>query len=184
MSAPGFVLWFTGLPAAGKSTLARRLQQQLAAAGIGSQLLDSDELRRRLTPQPTYSAAERDWFYDMVVFLAELLAQNGVNVLIAATAPRRRYRTAARRVLPRFAEIFVDCPVDLCRERDPKQLWQRAAAGDIDNLPGAGAPYEPPEAPELRLNSADLSPDAAVDRLLHTLRELAFIPPLRLSDFA
>ncbi len=174
---PGLVIWFTGLPGAGKSTLAFALGQRLSAQGIPVQVLDSDELRRQLTPHPTYSAAERDWFYDTVIYLAGLLAKNGVHVLIAATGSRRAYRDAARARLPRFAELFVDCPTAVCQQRDPKGLWQLAAAGEIATLPGAGDAYEPPLHPELHVNTADKTIDTAVSELwlqLHTQGFFAF----------
>ena len=158
----GFALWFTGLPSSGKSTLARALAGRLEGAGITVQLLDSDELRGVLTPEPTYTAKERDWFYATLVFIAGLLAQNGVNVLIAATGSRRAYREAARARLPRFAEVFVDTPAEVCRARDPRGLWQRADRGEISALPGANAPYEPPPAAEVRVDTAELAVDEAV----------------------
>jgi adenylylsulfate kinase len=86
---PGFAIWLTGLPSSGKTTLAHALSHLLTERGIAVQILDSDELRRRLTPNPTYSAEERDWFYDIITFLAELLTTNGVNILIAALGIRR-----------------------------------------------------------------------------------------------
>ncbi len=170
-TASGFAIWFTGLPSSGKTTLAQALQQQLAREGIRTQILDSDELRRRLTPEPTYSEKERDWFYDMILFLAELLTQNGVNVLIAATAPARRYRDAARQRLRRFAEVLVESPIDVLRERDPKGLWQRADRGEIDTLPGAGAPYEPPLNPEARIDTSHFSVEEATRRVRWQLQE-------------
>ncbi|OGP94088.1 MAG: hypothetical protein A2157_03640 [Deltaproteobacteria bacterium RBG_16_47_11] len=84
---PGFAIWLTGLPSSGKTTLANALSFLLSERGISVQILDSDDLRRRLTPHPTSSHEERDWFYDMIIFLAELLTSNGVNILISATAP-------------------------------------------------------------------------------------------------
>lgn len=173
--SPGFVVWLTGLPASGKSTLARLLQQQLNNQNIPTQLLDSDELRRQLTPQPTYSPAERDWFYDTIVFLAELLARNGVNVLIAATGPLRQHRQAARLRLPRFAEVLVDCPQEVCQARDPKGLWRRASQGEIVSLPGAGVDYEPPTAPEIVVMTAEQSPDESVKQILRRLATLGFL---------
>ena len=168
---PGFTVWLTGLPASGKTTLARALCQRLEAQGLTAQLLDSDELRQKLTPQPTYSATERDWFYEMIVFLAELLTQNGVNVVIAATASRRAYRQAARACLPHFVEVHVTCPVTVCKARDPKRLWQKAAAGQIVTLPGVGVHYQPPLWPELSVNTAEQSVETAVDHIYHYLQE-------------
>ena len=174
MADVGFVLWFTGLPASGKTTLARSLSKQLAAQNIATQLLDSDLLRRQLTPQPAYTPTERDWFYNTVIFLAELLADNGVNVLIAATAPRRAYREAARFRLSRFAEIYVECSPETCRARDPKGLWQRADKGEITSLPGAGTEYEPPPSPEIRVNTDQLSIETAVAQIVSQLKEQGF----------
>ena len=171
---PGFALWLTGLPSSGKTTLAHALRRLLAERGIAVQILDSDELRRRLTPNPTYSAEERDWFYGIITFLAELLTTNGVNVLIAATAARRAYRQAARERIPRFAEVHVECAPEVCRARDPKGLWQRADRGEITNLPGAGVPYEAPDAPEARVDTARHSAEAAAHRVLKQLDARGF----------
>ena len=168
---PGFAIWLTGLPASGKTTLAHALSRLLAERGVAVQLLDSDELRRRLTPNPTYSAEERDWFYHVITFLAELLTTNGVNVLIAATASRRAYRQAARERLARFAEVHVECPPRVCRARDPKGLWARADRGEITNLPGADAPYEAPDDPEARVDTAHHSARTAARRVLGQLED-------------
>lgn len=171
----GFAIWLTGLPAAGKSTLARALKDLLAEKRIRVQILDSDELRRILTPQPSYSDAERDWFYDVVTYIAGLLTDNGVNVLIAATGARRAYRQAARRGIARFAEVHVVCPPEVCRARDPKGLWERADAGEITTLPGAGVPYEAPETPEVVVNTAKLRPTEAAEETLRRLDQTGFL---------
>lgn len=172
---PGFAIWLTGLPSSGKTTLAHAMSRLLAERGIAVQILDSDELRRRLTPNPTYSAEERDWFYDIVTFLAELLTTNGVNVLIAATASRRAYRRAARDRIARFAEVHVECPPTICRARDPQGLWERADRGEITNLPGAGAPYEAPDAPEARVDTACYSAEEAARRIMRRLDARGFL---------
>jgi adenylylsulfate kinase len=170
----GFAIWLTGLPASGKSSLAHTLHHRLSEQGIAVQVLDSDELRRRLPPNPTYSSEERDWFYDLLTLLAELLTENGINVLIAATASRQVYRQAARARIHRFAEIYLDCPPEICRRRDPKGLWQRADRGEITNLPGAGAVYEPPASPEVRVDTARLSIEEAAHLTLAHLDALSF----------
>ncbi len=171
---PGFVVWLTGLPSSGKTTLAHALGRLLAERGIDAALLDSDELRRRLTPNPTYSDGERDGFYRTLAILAELLAAHGVNVLIAATAPKREHRQAARDRISRFAEVHVDCPPEVCRARDPKGLWRRADRGEINTLPGAGAPYEAPEAPEVRIDTSCRPVDAAAREILAQLDAQGF----------
>ena len=173
----GFAVWLTGLPSSGKSVLARELRKQMAGEGANAQILDSDELRGVLTPESTYTERERDWFYGVVGFLVELLTKNGVNVLVAATAPRRAYRDEARRRVRCFAEVFVDCPVEVCRSRDPKGLWQRAERGEIRNLPGAGADYEPPFSPEVRVDTSALSIEECVRRIVERLSELGFWAP-------
>jgi adenylylsulfate kinase len=172
----GFAIWLTGLPSSGKTTLAFALRDRLLEQGLSVQILDSDELRRRLTPNPTYSSEERDWFYDVLIFLAGTLTDNGVNVLIAATAPKRSYRATARNRIQRFGEVYVDCSVDTCRERDPKGLWDQADRGVASTLPGHGTPYEPPEYPEARVDTVMLSPDAAAQEILRQLDERGFFP--------
>lgn len=173
----GFTIWLTGLPSSGKTTLARALAQRLDEQNIAVQLLDSDKLRRQLTPDPTYSPAERDWFYNTIGWLASLLTRNGVNVLIAATAPRRIHRQAARQRIDRFAEIYVACPPDVCRERDPKGLWERADKGEITNLPGAGTPYEIPESAEVTVHTDQLSIEEEVEHIFCKLNKQDFLIP-------
>jgi adenylylsulfate kinase len=153
--------WFTGLPAAGKSTIASEVARILRSQKMTVVLLDSDELRHVLTPDPTYSAAERNWFYDAVGFIAALLANNGVTTLIAATAPQRKHRNRARGRIDRFVEVYVDCTVEECRKRDPKGLWNQQKKGKISTLPGAGVPYEEPLEPEVVVDSRLLGPKEA-----------------------
>jgi adenylylsulfate kinase len=174
---PGFAIWLTGLPSSGKTTLANALSLLLSERGISVQILDSDDLRGKLTPHPTYSPEERDWLYDIITFLAELLTNNGVNVLIAATALRRAYREAARSRIRRFAEVYVDCPIDVCKMRDPKGLWESVEKGEITALPGTGVPYEAPESPEVRVDTSHLSIDNAGRQIFDQLDGLGFFKP-------
>jgi adenylylsulfate kinase len=168
-SSEGWALWLTGLPAAGKTALARALWRRLVDLGVAVVVLDSDEVRPILTPTPTYSAGERDRFYHGLVDLAALLARYGVNVLIAATGNRRAYRQAARDQLARFAEVWVRCPLAVCQARDPKGLYARAAGGAIRGLPGIDAPYEPPGHPEVVVDTDRHSVDEAVDQILASI---------------
>jgi adenylylsulfate kinase len=166
----GWAIWFTGLPASGKTTLARSVQRALQERGISTVLLDSDELRRLITPKATYTPAERDCFYDRLVELADWLVRSGEHVLIAATGSRRCYREAVRRKLGgHFAEIWVRCPTDICRTRDQKGLYGRAASGVIRGLPGVDVPYEAPQAPEVVVDTDQLTPEEATEAVLASL---------------
>jgi adenylylsulfate kinase len=168
--AHGWAIWLTGLPASGKTALAQALRRKLHEYGVAATVLDSDELRRVMTPHASYAPAERDWFYGQLVELADTLTCAGEQVIIAATGSRRCYRAAARaRLAPHFAEIWLRCPADICRSRDQKGLYQRADAGLLSNLPGADAPYEPPEAPEVVVDTDQQTPAAAADLVLAAL---------------
>lgn len=169
---PGFVLWLTGLPASGKTTLAREVQRRLLERGIASVMLDSDELRKILTPEPKYTAEERDTFYGVIVEQAVMASKHGINVLIAATANRRAYRDAARKQIPRFAEIHVRCALEICRQRDPKGLYARAASNEIQNMPGLGGDYEPPLNPEVVVDTDQRSIAEAATKILDAVEKL------------
>jgi len=133
------VVWFTGLPASGKTTLARRVRE-LAGEGV---LLDSDEVRVALGAGG-YDRTDRDAFYRTLAALAGLLARQGHVVLVAATAPQRAHRAIARAQAPRFVEVHVATPLATCEARDVKGLYAKARAGGAPALPGVGEPYEPP----------------------------------------
>ena len=171
----GFALWLTGLPASGKTTLAKGLARALRKRGVTVQILDSDELRDVLTPNPTYSAEERSWFHQVVAFIARLLTQHGVNVLIAATANRRRYRDHARQKIERFAEIYVKCSLETCIGRDEKGIYEKALAGRASTVPGLQVPYEPPRDPAAVVETEQTSPQEGVRQIEAKLVELSFL---------
>jgi adenylylsulfate kinase len=170
----GAVVWFTGLPSSGKSTLARAVQERLAAAGRSAALLDGDEVRDAMVPRPGYSAAEREAFYASLARLAALLARQGLVVLVAATAHRRVFREEARGLAPRFAEVFLDVPEEACRARDAKGLYAKAAAGDAASLPGAGIAYERPLAPDVLARGGEDA--AAVEAVLAWVQKTSPAP--------
>lgn len=134
-----FALWLTGLPASGKSAIARELVQRLHERGVEVSALESDVMRTQLTPFPRYDEEDRDFFYGALVDIGAALVARSRPVLFDATANRRAHRDAARKRIERFAEIYVDTPLELCRARDPKGLYRGGM--EID--------YEPPLAPEL-----------------------------------
>jgi adenylylsulfate kinase len=140
----GAVIWFTGLPSSGKSTLARAVRAELARRGTPCALLDGDEVRASLVPRQGYDDAGRDAFYETLARLAALLAAQELIVLVPATAPRRAHRALARELAPRFVEVHLAASAKACASRDDKGLWAKARAGRLPALPGAGAAYEPP----------------------------------------
>jgi len=148
VSASGVVVWFTGLPSSGKSTLARELQKRLRERGVVPCLLDGDEVRPILAPRAGYGSADRAAFYETLARLSALLADQGLVVLVAATAHRRDYRKRARDLAPRFVEVWVKTELDECQKRDAKGLYT-AAAGQPNEVPGLGVAYEAPARPEL-----------------------------------
>jgi adenylylsulfate kinase len=147
--SPGAVVWFTGPPSSGKSTLARRVRARLARDGVPCVLLDGDEVRGALVPAPGYTPRARDGFYATLARLAALLARQGLVVLVPATAHRRAFRERARALAPRFVEVLVDVSAKECARRDAKGLYARARAGGAPDLPGAKLAYERPHAPEV-----------------------------------
>lgn len=163
----GAVVWLTGLPASGKTTLAERLRQRLAALGEAAVLLDGDALRPILAPELDYQPAARDELYRRLAELAALIARQGCVAVVAATAPTRAQRARARSAAPRFLEVYLDVPLAECTARDPKGLYARARAGDAPDLPGAGADYQPPEIPDViaRGGRDEAAVDAVISRL-------------------
>lgn len=173
--APAFAVWLTGLPASGKSAIARALLPLLQARGAECAVLESDALRALVTPRPRYDAAERDLFYAAMAHLGEFLVQRGVPVVFDATANRRAYRDAARHAIARFAEVFVDCPLEICQGRDPKGLYRRAREGQSGTLPGAQVEYEPPLQPELVAHADRGSPDGAAREIVALLERRGWL---------
>ena len=173
---PAFAVWLTGLPASGKSTVTRALVAQLHALGVHPAVLESDAVRREITPNATYGEAERDAFYATVAYLARVLALHGVPVIVDATANRRAYRDRARAAIPRFLEVHVRCPLAVCRERDPKRIYRRGAEGKAPNVPGLSAPYEPPLMAEVVVDGERDDPAFAARRIVAALEEKGFLP--------
>lgn len=146
MTAP--IIWFTGLPASGKSTLAELVRMRLDALHRPALVLDSDAFREALGDHG-YDAARRDTFYRTLANVAALVARQDVIPLVAATAPRRAHRECARASGCRVIEVLVDTPLAECEARDPKQLYARARSNPASTLPGVGVPYEAPAHPDV-----------------------------------
>ena len=172
---PGFAVWITGLPASGKSTIAGALVRELSSRGVNAAVLESDALRRVLTPRPTYTEEERDVFYGAMIFMGRLLAGHGVAVIFDATGHRRAYRDRARQQIVRFVEVYVDCPLDVCAARDPKGIYRRAREGAAITVPGMQVAYEPPEKPEVVVHGDRENPEEAARRVVDTLVQKGYL---------
>ncbi len=170
----GFAIWLTGLPASGKSSITRELVKLLQTHGVTAVVLESDAMRKILTPDPTYSEEERDLFYNNLVFVGDLITKSGANVIFDATANKREYRDRARRLIARFIEVQVECPLEVCAKRDPKGIYAQAALGKASTVPGLQTAYEPPLMPDLILDG-QAPPERGAALVLDKLKQLLYI---------
>ena len=173
-----FVVWLTGLPGAGKSSVANLVERRLRALGRHTFLLDGDNLRQGLSKDLGFTDADRAENIRRAGEVAKLMADAGLIVLAAFVSPFRADRETARSLFAEgeFLEVFVDMPAGLAAERDTKGLYAKAEAGELENLTGLGSLYEPPEEPEVRLDMSALDPEAAAERLVEALRARDLLP--------
>jgi adenylylsulfate kinase len=174
VSGRGATIWFTGLPSAGKTTVATALAARLAAAGRAVEILDGDAVRPVLSAELGYSRADRDVNVARIGWVAQRLASHGVLVLACVVSPFADARDGVRREhasaeVP-FFEVHVATPLTVCAERDVKGLYARQRAGTITGLTGVDDDYEAPAAPELRIDTTDRSIDDVVDELIALAR--------------
>ncbi len=168
------VVWFTGLPGSGKSSIARGVERRLFATGCQTVLLDGDQVRHGLNGDLGFSPQDRAENIRRVGEVAGLFLWQGNIVLCAFVSPFRRDRERARHLLQggRFVEVFVDTPLEECERRDPKGLYARARRGEIGHMTGVSSRYEAPEAPEIRVDTVVMSLEACVEEVVRRLREL------------
>ena len=171
-----FAVWITGLPASGKSTLAAELARQIREFGIKVAVLESDALRKMFSIQPRYDEQDREYFYQSLAFIGRVLTEHGISVIFDATANRRAYRDRARQQIARFVEVFVDCPLDTCIQRDPKGIYRKAREGHATYVPGLQAPYEPPESPDVVIRGDRDDPTDAARKVIAVLVSKGFVP--------
>lgn len=166
MTRPGVIVWLTGRPAAGKSTLAAAVAARLGQRGRDVAWLDSDAVRTSRLPHLGFGDEDRETFYEKLGELALEAASHHDVVLVSATAPLARYRDAVRTRAARFLEVLVTAPEALLEARDPKGLYAAAKAGSVTGLPGVDRPYEPPPHPDLVCDTTSGSPDALAAALV------------------
>jgi adenylyl-sulfate kinase len=178
----GFVLWFTGLPAAGKTTIAELVAPQLEERGRVVDVLDGDVMRTHLSKGLGYSKRDRDTNIARIGWVASRLSRAGIAVVVSAISPYedgRRYARSLVEMHASFVEVHVATPVAECARRDPKGLYMRAFAGELADFTGVSAPYEEPREPELRLDTSGTTPTDAAATVLARLEELNLVRPPR-----
>ncbi len=164
-----WVVWITGLPGSGKSTVSEALKEKFPEAEV----LRMDELRKIVTPEPVYSDSEREYVYRTLVYTAKTLNELGHNVIIDATGNRRSWRNLARAEIPVFLEVYLKCPLEICMQREKSRIDRHAAPEGIYEkgekgwpVPGVNTAYEAPEKPELIIDTGINSPEDAVEMIV------------------
>jgi len=154
----GFCIWLTGLPSAGKTTIAKELLGPLRGSGWFAELLDGDEIRKGLSSDLGFDRKAREMHAGRVAFVAKVLVRNGAIPIVALISPYRSSRARARDEIGRFVEVYVNTPIDVCEQRDVKGLYKKARAGEIKEMTGVDDPYEPPERPDIVVDTIGRSP--------------------------
>ncbi len=174
----GFVVWFTGLPGSGKTTIANAVASKLRELGYKVEVLDGDWVRKTINPDAGFTREERRIHLRRVAWIARLLARNGVIVLCSFVSPYRSVRRELREIVEEeapFIEVYCKCSLQECIRRDPKGLYRKALRGEIKHFTGISDPYEEPENPELTLDTEHETPNKNAEKVLMKLKELNLI---------
>ncbi len=171
----GYVVWLTGLPCAGKSTLALALARYLADRGLKPEIFDGDVVRRHLSKGLGFSREDRDTNVRRIGFVAGLLAKHGVPVIVAAVSPYRDTRDEVRREIENFVEVYVKCPQEVCERRDVKGMYAQARAGKIQGFTGVDDPYEPPLNSEVTIETSVEGAEASLEKIVTKLKQLGLV---------
>jgi len=171
----GFVVWLTGLPSSGKTTIAQKLLRELKERNLKVELFDGDEVRRNLSKGLGFSKEDRDTHNKRIIYVSKLLTRNGVNAIVSLISPYRSTRAYARENLPKFVEVYLKCSIKECIKRDSKGLYKKALAGEINNMTGIQDPYEEPVDPEVLLDTEHDSSKYNAVNIIRKLEELGYI---------
>ena len=180
----GAVVWFTGLSASGKSTIAHLVEKRLHQQGCSTHVLDGDNVRHGLCADLGFNPEDREENIRRIGEMVKLFVDAGIIVLTAFISPYRADRQKVRSLLNdrQFLEIYVECPPDVCAQRDTKGIYAKARAGLIKNFTGISAPFEVPESPELIIPSHRLTKTVAAEHVLNLIKQHKIIETLKLSD--
>ncbi len=173
----GFTVWFTGVPASGKTTIAMEVELRLKERGIKVENLDSDEVRANISPNLGYTLEARDENTKRLAFLSNILCRNGVCTLVAAVSSLRSFRDRARGMIDNFVEVWVRCPLEECQRRDPKGLYARAERGDVNDIAGLHQPYQEPANADVILDTLGTTPQECAIEVIDKLEELGYLEP-------
>lgn len=173
----GFTLWFTGLPCSGKSTLAKGVEEILLERGMKIEVLDGDVVRTNLSKGLGFSKEDRDINIRRIGFVCHLLTRNDVVAIAAAISPYRAIRDENRKLIGRFVEVFVKCPVEAAEKRDIKGMYAKARRGEIKGFTGIDDPYEEPLKPEVAVDTSKESVEESIEKIIRTLELMGYIPP-------
>lgn len=179
MANTGFTIWFTGLSGSGKSTLSEIIEQRLRERGRSVEVLDGDIVRTHLSKGLGFSREDRDTNIKRIAFVCGLLTRNGVICVSAAIAPYRDARDWARQQIGNFVEVYVKCPIEVCRQRDVKGLYKLAEEGKIKGFTGVDDPYEEPLHPELIVETDRETVEESAARILAKLEEFGYLAPAK-----
>jgi adenylylsulfate kinase len=175
----GFTVWFTGLSGAGKSTLAEMLFHEIRRRDLKVELLDGDVVRTNLSKGLGFSKEDRDTNILRIGFVANLLTRNGVVCIVSAISPYRDARNECRAQIKDFVEVYVHATVEECAKRDVKGLYAKALAGEITGFTGVSDPYEPPQSPDIYVDTMSQEPDSSLQMILDELSEIGYIEDSR-----
>ena len=174
-ASSSFVIWLTGLPSSGKTTIATALKPKLNRLGINSEILDGDIMRRELSPDLGFTKQDRYIHVRKVIYICKLLSKNGIISIVTIVSPDVEIRNFVRSQLGGLIEVYVKCSLDTCIKRDCKGLYKKALNGEMVNLIGLQDPYEEPSSPEVLANTEQESLDEITDKIISKLKELGLL---------
>ena len=176
MGSQAFVIWLTGIPGSGKTTIAKALEPKFKEIGLKVELLDGDVVRRELSPELGFTKHDRETHARRVVYLCKILSRNGVSCLVSLISPYREFRSYARKEIGKpFVEVHVNASVDACIKRDPKGLYKKALAGEIKDLTGLQDTYEEPLNPEVVVSTEKETIEESANKIISRLKELGYL---------
>jgi adenylylsulfate kinase len=180
----GFTVWFTGLSCSGKTTVSKKVAEELLKRGLKVEVLDGDVVRTNLSKGLGFSKEDRDTNIKRIGFVCKLLSRNGVVAIGAAISPYREVRDFNRQEIGDFVEVYCKCSLEVCIERDVKGLYKKALAGEIPNYTGVSDPYEEPLNPEVVLETDKETLEQSVGKVIRKLEELRYIEPAEAASYS